>query len=119
MKTIKTKRIYTSYFKSDGYRILIDRRWPRGLTKAAAHVDLWLKDIAPSTELRQWFKHDPKKWPEFKKRYFKELTKKKDLINILLEKAARQQVTLLFGAKDEMHNNAIALHEYLRRKNCT
>lgn len=115
MKTIKIKRVYEPAVKNDGYRILIDRVWPRGLTKAKAHIDLWLKEIAPSTQLRQWFKHDPEKWPEFKKRYSKELSSKKELIAIILEEAHKHTVTILFGAKDEKHNNAVALNEYLKK----
>lgn len=115
MKTIKIKRVYEPAARGDGYRILIDRIWPRGLTKEKANVDLWLKEIAPSTQLRQWFKHDPKKWFEFKKRYFKELSSKKDLIAIIQEIAHKHPVTILFGAKDEEHNNAVALSEYLKK----
>jgi uncharacterized protein YeaO (DUF488 family) len=115
MKTIKIKRVYEPSARSDGYRILIDRMWPRGLTKAKANVDLWLKEIAPSTQLRQWFKHDPEKWHEFKKRYFNELSSKKELIAIIREKAHKHSLTILFGAKDEEHNDAVALSEYLKK----
>lgn len=116
MKTVKIKRVYEPKTKDDGYRILVDRVWPRGLTKEKASIDLWLKEIAPSTTLRQWFKHDPKKWLEFKKLYFKELSSKKDLIVIIKEKAKQDSITLLYGTKDEEHNNAIALHEFLKNK---
>ena len=113
MKTIKIKRIYEAQAKSDGYRILIDRLWPRGLTKTEAAIDLWLKEIAPSNELRKWFNHDPQKWTEFKKRYHIELIHKKELINTILEKLHTQSITLLYGAKDEKHNNAVALKEVI------
>lgn len=113
MKTIKIKRVYLPAEKSDGFRILIDRLWPRGLTKAKASLGLWLKEAAPSTELRKWFNHDPEKWTEFKKRYFKELSQNKDLLKPIIEKAQKQSVTLLFGSKEEKYNDAVALKEYL------
>jgi uncharacterized protein YeaO (DUF488 family) len=113
MKTIKIKRIYETASKGDGYRILIDRLWPRGLAKTVAAIDLWLKEISPTNELRKWFNHDPQKWTEFKERYFIELAPKKELINTILEKSHTQSITLLYGAKDEKHNNAVALKEYL------
>jgi uncharacterized protein YeaO (DUF488 family) len=114
MAAIKVKRVYEKVSKkNDGYRILIDRLWPRGLKKEDAHIDLWLKEIAPSTELRTWFKHEPAKWPEFKKRYFKELANKQALLNVIRENARAHPITLLYGAKDEAHNNAVALQEYL------
>jgi len=112
--SIKIKRIYDKSDKTDGYRILVDRLWPRGLTKEKAKVDLWLKDIAPSNELRKWYAHDPSKWREFKSSYFKELKNKKELIDLI-----RQQkgvVTLLFGTKEEKFNNAVALKEYSATK---
>lgn len=110
---IGIKRVYDEPKPQDGFRILIDRIWPRGLTKEAARMDLWLKDIAPSTPLRQWFGHDPKKWPEFKKRYFAELEDRQDLVKQILDKAKQGRVTLIFSAKDEAHSNAQALKEYL------
>ena len=112
---IKVKRVYARPEKEDGTRILVDRLWPRGLTKAKASVDLWLKDVAPSTELRKWFGHDPSKWAEFKKRYRAELrenVEQGDLLKVEIEKAA---VTLVYGAKDEEHNEAVVLQEYLDR----
>ena len=116
MSAINVKRVYEKASKkNEGYRILIDRLWPRGLKKEDAHIDLWLKEIAPSTELRTWFKHEPAKWPEFKKRYFKELKTKKELLDSLIEKSHKGTVTLLYGAKDETHNNAVALQEYLHK----
>jgi len=97
-------------------RILVDRLWPRGLSKEKAQVDLWLKDIAPSTELRKWFSHDPGKWTEFQARYRKELKSKAELLAELREKAAKGQVTLLYGAKDEVHNEAVVLKKLLHAK---
>ena len=101
---------------SNSFRILVDRLWPRGLSKEKVKIDLWLKDIAPSTLLRKWFSHDEKKWDEFKIRYFKELEENSDkFINKVLDKA-RGSITLLYGAKDERFNNAVALKEYLEQK---
>jgi uncharacterized protein YeaO (DUF488 family) len=117
MAVIKIKRVYEKFSKKiDGYRILIDRLWPRGLKKEEAHIDLWLKDIAPGNELRAWFNHEPEKWLEFKKRYFKELKVKTELIDLILEKSPKHGVILVYGAKDEKQNNAVALQEYLNKK---
>lgn len=116
MPTLKVKRVYEEASKEDGYRILVDRLWPRGLKKATAHIDLWLKEIAPSSELRNWFNHESEKWAEFKKRYFKELSSQQELLNTIKDKAHSGTVTLLYGAKDEEHNNAIALQTYLSKK---
>lgn len=113
---IKVKRIYEMATEDDGFRILIDRLWPRGLSKQKAKVDLWLKEIAPSHELRKWYAHDPQKWDRFKQRYFKELDGKKELIGEIIEKAKDRNVTLLFGAKEEKFNNAVALKEYIEIK---
>jgi uncharacterized protein YeaO (DUF488 family) len=111
---IKTKRIYEAESKDDGYRILIDRLWPRGLNKEKAGVDLWFKEIAPSSDLRKWYKHDPEKWDEFRKRYKDELESKQDLLkeikNLSKEKST---LTLLFSSKEEKLNNAAALKEIL------
>lgn len=111
---LRTKRVYERPARDDGYRVLVDRLWPRGLKKEEAKVDLWLMDIAPSGELRKWFGHDPARWLEFKRRYFMELDKKAELA----EKIPRGEktVTLLFGARDEEHNNAVALREYLQKR---
>jgi uncharacterized protein YeaO (DUF488 family) len=111
---IKIKRVYDKMEESDGFRILVDRLWPRGLGKEKAKVDFWLKDIAPSDALRKWFAHDPKKWDEFRRRYFEELKDKKRLIDLIIEKA-RSKVTLLYGAKEEKYNNAAALKEYIEK----
>ena len=114
---IKIERIYTNNPKSKGsFRILVDRIWPRGLSKDKVKVDLWQKEIAPSNSLRKWFGHDEKKWDEFKRRYFKELDEKKELIDITLNKASQGPITLLYGAKNEKFNNAVALKEYLEDK---
>ncbi len=110
---IYVKRVYDEPSKSDGLRILVDRLWPRGLTKEKAKVNLWLKDIAPSDQLRKWYSHDPNKWGEFRKRYFTELAGKEELTSLILEKERKGKVTLLYGKKEEKFNNAWALMEYL------
>jgi len=115
---IKIERIYDNPDGKDDdgnecYRILVDRLWPRGLSKNEVHIDLWLKDVAPSTELRKWFSHDSRRWDEFKSRYFKELEKCNESIDVILDKIEKGSVVLLYGAKDEKFNNAIALKEYL------
>jgi uncharacterized protein YeaO (DUF488 family) len=99
----------------DGTRILVDRLWPRGLSKADAAIDLWLKDIAPSTELRRWFGHDPNRWPEFRQRYQRELAEHTAELDQLRALAGQGIVTLLFGARDEQHNDAVVLHDTLLR----
>lgn len=108
------KRVYDEPNANDGTRILIDRLWPRGLSKEKARVDLWLKEIAPSTELRKWFAHDPAKWKEFKTRYHAELKHNSEHLAVLKQAIAKGPVTLLYGAKDEQHNDAIVLQELLR-----
>ena len=113
---IRVKRVYEEPSREDGLRILVDRLWPRGLTKARAAVDLWLKDVAPSTELRKWFGHDPEKWDEFRRRYFRELDAQPDAVATLLERGAKGKVTLVYGAKDSAHNQAVALKDYLAKK---
>jgi uncharacterized protein YeaO (DUF488 family) len=106
---IRIKRVYEKPDEKDGFRILVDRLWPRGLTKEKAAVDLWLKDIAPSTELRKWFNHDPDKWKEFKKRYLNELKENKDVVAVLKDHLRHKTVTLLYAAKDSDHNEALVL----------
>lgn len=109
------KRIYEKPSITDGKRILVDRLWPRGVKRSTANVDLWLKAVAPSNELRQWFNHSPQKWEDFKKRYRKELDGNKalqELVHIIQV----HDVTLLFASKDEKHNNAIALSEFLKKE---
>ncbi len=110
---IRMKRAYDKPAKNDGYRILVDRMWPRGIKKEDANIDLWLKEIAPSSNLRKWFKHDPDKWPEFKSRYFKELEQKTEEVEELRKRAEEKTVTLIFSAKDPEYNNAVALKEYI------
>lgn len=113
---IKTERIHETPAHNDGVRVLVDRLWPRGVSKSDAKVDLWLKAIAPSSELRKWFNHDPQRWHDFQRRYAVELDDWKDVIIPVFEFLQRDHgtVTLLFAAKDEAHNNAIALRNYLQ-----
>ena len=113
MPPIRTKRIYDPADPDDGFRILVDRLWPRGLTKDAAGVNLWLKQIAPSNELRKWYRHDIALWDEFRRRYFAELDANPDPVAEALEQVRRQPVTLLFSSKEDRYNNATALKEYL------
>jgi len=108
---LKIKRVYDKPAEEDGTRILVDRLWPRGLTKQKAKVDVWLKDIAPSTELRKWFAHDPEKWKEFIKKYKKELHENKEQAAILKEYLKQGTVTLVYGARDELHNEALVIKE--------
>lgn len=110
---VRIKRIYDAPEKSDGYRVLVDRIWPRGLSKDAAQVDEWLKDVAPSTPLRRWFGHEPDKWSEFRRLYLRELAANPEAAARLQALARRRRVTLLFGAKDTLRNNAVVLSEYL------
>ncbi len=113
---VKTKRVYDPPSPDDGKRILIDRLWPRGIKKEEVHIDEWLRDIAPSTELRKWFSHDPTKWEEFRKRYKKELGAKEDLLRSLSAEARKGTVTLLFAAKDTVHVNAQVLKEVIEKE---
>lgn len=110
---LQVKRVYDPPARSDGRRVLVDRVWPRGLTKAAAKLDAWVKDVAPSAELRNWFGHEPSKWDSFKRRYFRELASREAALTELLGAPSDRTLTLLFGAKDSTHNNAVALKEYL------
>ena len=107
------KRVYEPTEASDGTRVLVDRIWPRGLTKEHASVDVWLKDIAPSAGLRTWFGHDPNRWREFHKRYFEELCANHAAVERLTDLVSTGKVTLLFGAHDTERNNAVALADYL------
>ena len=111
--TIRIKRVYDPPAGDDGRRVLVDRLWPRGLRRDEARIDLWLKNIAPSTELRRWFGHDPDKWREFKTRYFRELKQHQDAVDELKKLAKAGRLTLLYAAKDLENNNAAALKEYL------
>lgn len=112
---IKLKRAYEKPTKDDGERILVERLWPRGVTKAKAKLDLWLKDVAPSAELRKWFGHDPDKWIEFRQRYRKELKQKADQIKLLKRKAREGTITLIYAARDEAHNGALVLKQFLQK----
>jgi uncharacterized protein YeaO (DUF488 family) len=110
---IQLKRAYDKPSRQDGLRILVERLWPRGVSKQQAAVDLWLKDLAPSTELRKWFNHDPAKWDEFRKRYRAELKQKGDLLALLRHRTTEGPVTFVYAAHDEQHNSAVVLKEYL------
>jgi uncharacterized protein YeaO (DUF488 family) len=110
---IQLKRIYDPPSPSDGFRVLVDRLWPRGLSKEAAKLDLWAKDLAPSTALRQWFHHEPRLWEEFRARYREELAGQAEAVAKLRAECAGRRTTLLFGAKDETHNQAVVLKEVL------
>jgi uncharacterized protein YeaO (DUF488 family) len=113
---VQVKRAYEKPAKKDGFRVLVDRLWPRGIKKEDAKIDLWLKEAAPSTELRKWYGHDPKKWEEFKKRYYKELAAKDDLLEPIRKEAKKQTVTLVYSSKEKRYNNAVALRELLSRE---
>ncbi len=110
---IRLKRVYEAPSPEDGLRILVDRLWPRGLTKERAAIDWWAKDIAPSTELRKWFDHDPAKWKQFQIRYRKELQEKGEVLKELKHKSKGHTVTLVYGARDEEHNEALVLKQIL------
>ena len=113
---IRLKRAYDRPAKSDGARVLVDRLWPRGVSKAEAKLDLWLKEIAPSTELRKWFGHDPARWSEFQRRYADELKQRPDKIAELQRLAERGPVTLIYSAHDERHNDAVVLRDFLLKQ---
>lgn len=113
---IRTKRAYDLPSRDDGYRVLVDRLWPRGLSKSDAEIDAWPKEIAPSHELRRWFGHRPERWDEFKSKYFKELAKKEKIVQeILAKEKSIGTLTLLFSSKELQYNNAVALKEYLEK----
>lgn len=111
--TLKLKRIYDEPTLEDGFRVLVDRLWPRGVSKEDAHLDLWLGDIAPSPGLRKWFNHDPARWDKFIDRYHAELDERPEVVTELFQKATSGKITLLFAAKDVRHNHALALKMYL------
>ncbi|MCE5269559.1 MAG: DUF488 domain-containing protein [Planctomycetaceae bacterium] len=113
---IRIKRVYDPPSREDGARFLVERLWPRGLKKTDVPMDDWLKDVAPSGELRRWFGHDPSKWSEFRRRYFAELADRREACKPIREAAKQSDVTLLYSARDEEHNNALALKEYLTRR---
>jgi len=110
---IQLKRAYETPERADGFRILVDRLWPRGLTKEKAAIDLWLKDLGPSTELRKWFGHDPKKWRGFRSHYRTELKQRGDQLRLIKRKANEGTVTLIYGARDQQHNEAVVLKQLL------
>lgn len=117
--TVGLKRAYEAPGAGDGIRILIDRLWPRGVTKANAAIDLWAKDIAPSTSLRRWFGHDPARWPEFRRRYSEEIHGQRDRLRELRTLAERGRITLVFAAHDETHNDAVVLRDILLGRKAT
>ena len=116
LNQFKTKRIYEEPLKNDGYRVLVDRLWPRGVSKEKAQLDEWLKEIAPSTELRKWFDHDADKFDEFTKRYKGELTDREEAVDYLFDMVTKQQVTLLYATKDEKYNHAKVLKDFLEEQ---
>jgi uncharacterized protein YeaO (DUF488 family) len=116
---IKLKRVYEKVEENDGYRILVDRLWPRGVSKSEAGINEWLKEVAPSDQLRKWYSHDVPKWADFKQRYFAELATKLELLRPIMEKASTKPVTLVYAAKDVEHNNAVALKNYIESINET
>jgi len=113
---ILIKRIYEPAELKDGFRILVDRLWPRGMTKDKARIDLWLRDIAPSDNLRKWYNHQPENWNEFKQKYYEELATKNDLVDIIQKRSESETVTLLYSAKNQVLNNAVALREYIKNR---
>jgi uncharacterized protein YeaO (DUF488 family) len=113
---LKLKRAYDPVARDDGTRFLVERLWPRGLLKTKLPLDAWLKDVAPTTELRQWFGHDPQKWSRFRARYFRELDSRPESWRPILSAAKGHAVTLVYSSRDEEHNNAVALKEYLQAK---
>lgn len=113
---LKLKRAYEPESRSDGTRVLVERLWPRGLSKGTLRIDAWLKDVGPSTGLRQWFSHDPDKWPTFRARYFRELDSRPEAWRPIVSAARRGTVTLVYSSRDTQHNNAVALKDYLQSK---
>lgn len=112
---IQCKRVYDEASPEDGTRVLVDRLWPRGVSKEEAALDHWMKNVAPSDELRRWFDHDPEKWEAFRVRYTQELNEKEDLVQELRSKAESGPLTLIYAAKDREHNHAVVLEDYLQR----
>lgn len=113
---IRIKRAYEAPAGEDGFRVLVDRLWPRGVSREDAAVDLWMKEVAPSDELRKWFGHDPERWDEFRQRYGRELEENADALAFLEEKAGAGTLTLVYAARDTAHNNAVALRDHLQRR---
>ena len=110
---IGLKRVYDPAADSDGHRMLVERLWPRGVSKATARIDSWPKDVAPSSELRRWFSHDPEKWPEFRRRYFEELRSNAEAVEELLERVREDPVTFVFASRETRFNNAVALRQFV------
>ena len=115
-ENIQLRRAYDPPRRGDGHRVLVDRVWPRGVSKEELALDEWRKELAPSTRLRKWFGHDPKRWKEFRARYFAELEGQADSVREVAERARRGRVTLVYAARDQVHNNAVALSAYLRAR---
>jgi len=113
---IKLKRVYEKADDSDGFRVLVDRLWPRGVSKEEAKLNEWMRDIAPSDELRKWFGHDPDKWNEFKRRYREELVSKEGLVNKLIEDAKGEDITLLYASRETRYNNVVVLKDVLEER---
>jgi len=113
---VSLKSVYLAPEQGDGLRILVDRLWPRGISRDRLKIDAWLQELAPSNELRQWFGHDPEKWEEFRRRYFIELTAQEAAVTELIEKIGDTRATLVFAARDHQHNNAVALRDYLEMR---
>jgi len=113
---VRTKRIYEKPVRRDGYRVLVDRLWPRGIKRETAALDEWLRDIAPTTQLREWFAHEPGRWSAFRDRYLMELGTHAPLLDALRERATRQRVTLLYAARDKQLNHAVVLEEAIRKR---
>ncbi|HET6882341.1 MAG TPA: DUF488 domain-containing protein [Pirellulales bacterium] len=114
---LQLKRAYEPASRDDGRRVLVERLWPRGVSKAKVAIDAWLKDVAPSTELRKWYGHDPERWQEFRRRYWEELRNNREAVNELREKERKGKVTLVYAAHDEEHSGALALRQFLSRQN--
>ncbi|HRP58324.1 DUF488 domain-containing protein [Agriterribacter sp.] len=112
--SVQIKRVYEPFAATDGFRVLVDRIWPRGIKKEAAHADVWLKEVAPSTALRKWFNHEPGKWPEFTRKYIAELKRSGALEQLLEIIRDHKKVTLLYAAHDEQHNQALVLQEFIK-----
>ena len=113
---IKLKRVYEPVASDDGPRFLVERLWPRGFKKAELEMHAWLKDVAPSGKLRQWFNHDPEKWKEFRERYFRELRASPDAVDPVITAAKQGTITLLYSSRDTEHNNAVALRDYIQKQ---
>jgi uncharacterized protein YeaO (DUF488 family) len=110
---IRVKRVYDPPSPDDGMRVLVDRLWPRGLSREKAHIDLWLKELAPSTELRKWFNHEPEKWDEFRRRYLQELQQQPEALAHAIDAMGTGPVTLVFGAREARYNDAVALRDFI------